>query len=306
MGKESNISWTSSTWNCLYGCARVSPGCTNCYAETHCHRFSGPGQIHEGLTVLGKKGPRWTGKIQIAYHRLFEPMKWTRSRMIFCNSLSDVWHKDVPKQYIQAMFGVMAACDHHIFQVLTKRADLMEAWYASGAADIFDCTEAASYWLDLCVQEGHISEGVAKKYLVRLSRAAMKAPFPLKNVWVGVSTENQETFDERVPHLSRVPAAVRWISAEPLLGPLDITSWYDSTHLDWIVVGGESGPRARGMEYSWAERVVQDAQAIRIPVHMKQLGTVLAKRFPGSGKKGEKIEWFPREIRAREYPAQLQ
>lgn len=253
--------------------------------------------------MLGKKGPRWTGKIQITPHRLFEPLKWVKPRKIFVNSLSDVWHKDVPFQYVSAMFGVMAATPEHTFQVLTKRHAEMLAWYEqTGGAE--ECAEAAASWLEHLLAGDQITTGIYNRYLARLARGADRA-WPLDNVWLGVSAENQEMYEARVPYLTQCPATVHWVSAEPLLGPLQVLSVSQTSEVDWIVVGGESGPRARGMELSWAKRILDDCDAVGIAVSMKQLGTVLAKNYPRSGKKGGNWDGWPKHLRIRQFPVLL-
>ena len=344
MGDNSKIEWTEATWNCLYGCSRVSPGCENCYAERHCHRFSGPSQRHEGLTVLRKHGPVWTGKIDLAYHRLFEPMKWTRGRRIFVNSLSDVFHADVPFTYVMAMYGVMAACPHHTFQLLTKRHWRMADFYALTRAmdrPMKACVDEAKLMLDKVFAENRISVGLYTRYRVRLDIAS-DAPWPPPNIWLGVSAEDQQRADERLDALFKCEAAVRWASVEPLLGPVDLdrkgrlSGAYESAVppdlrscrlgsvervqvqvLDWVVVGGESGPGARSMDVRWAMDVIDQCEAHGVPLLMKQLGSEPTQPDPAyegpvadaprvklplsHDKGGDWDEWDPR-LRVRKYP----
>jgi protein gp37 len=122
MGAASDIEWTDATWNLVRGCALVSPGCEKCYAMRFAHRFSGEGKRYEGLTVVGKHGPRWTGRARPAPEVLSDPLRWKRPRRIFVNSMSDLFHEDVTNEYIAAVFGVMAATPRHTYQILTKRA----------------------------------------------------------------------------------------------------------------------------------------------------------------------------------------
>lgn len=307
MSDKTKIEWSDATWNMLYGCARVSPGCENCYAEKHCHRFSGEGQRHEGLTVLGGTGPRWTGKIQLAPERLDVPLRWKRPRMIFTNSLSDLFHKDVPFAFIAQVFGVMAAAPQHTFQVLTKRADRMVEFFE---------------WLhsEFPGSPGHgcafFALGVGHKSIKQLAAPGVKIPWPLPNVWLGVSAENQKYADERISLLMRCPAAVHWVSAEPLLGPIDFIKtskhWGPAGErvmkmprwpgLGWVVVGGESGPGSRRMDPKWARSIRDQCEELRVPWLFKQLGSVWAKDVPGSDKKGGNWEVWPQEFRVREYP----
>lgn len=317
MADKSNIGWTDATWNCLYGCSRVSPGCEHCYAERHCHRFSGEGERHEGLTVLRKKGPVWTGKIDLAYHRLFEPFKWSNPRKIFVNSLSDVFHENVPFDFVKAMYGVMACSPHHVFQLLTKREDRMAEFYADmdvrvqslgGRAAVWECL----YWAGQAVRqlhaEGKLTKGQANRYLQRLEVVPIHAVWPLPNVWLGVSTENDEMLNRRVPKLFECEAAVHWISAEPLLSALPSLSKYlvrdaNGRRVDWVVAGGESGPDARAMALEWATGARDACAEHGVPFMMKQLGSVLAEQFPGSGTKGTEKEAWPADIRICDYPA---
>lgn len=310
MAEKSNIGWTDATWNCLYGCSRVSPGCEHCYAERHCHRFSGEGERHEGLTVLRKKGPVWTGKIDLAYHRLFEPFKWTTPRKIFVNSLSDVFHENVPFEFVKAMFGVMAASPEHTFQLLTKRHERMVEFFVEmrsrGRAAVLECL----YWAGEVVRrlrdENKITAGQAKRYLDKIEGASDRS-WPLPNVWLGVSAENEEMLQERVPKLFECDAAVRWISAEPLLSALPglrgfLVANDNGVKLDWVVAGGESGYDARGMELSWALDIRDVCEETGTPFMMKQLGSVLAEHFPGSGTKGTEKEAWPESLRVCDYP----
>ena len=193
MADRSSIEWTQATWNPVTGCSKVSPGCAHCYAETFAERFRGvPGHPYE----QGFDLRFWPA-------RLDQPFRWKRPRLIFVNSMSDLFHEDIPPSYIEHVFDVMARAQHHTFQVLTKRAD-------------------------------------------RLLELAPDLPWPI-NVWMGVSIENRR-FVGRADCLRQVPAAVRFISAEPLLGPL---KGLDLTGIDWLISGGESGPRHRPVKEEW-------------------------------------------------------
>jgi protein gp37 len=233
MSDKTSIEWTDATWNPVTGCTKVSPGCDNCYAETFSERFRGtPGHYFEGGFDL-----------QLRPDKLDQPLRWKKPRRIFVNSMSDLFHKDVPDEYILGVFGVMAEARQHTFQLLTKRHARMQSL---------------------------------------LSRWAREVPWlanPLPNVWLGVSTEDQKWADIRIPALLETPAAVRFISAEPLLGPINLQSvgampfWClghgrpaaecpNDLHLarqgiDWVIVGGESGRNARPMHPDWA-RTLRD------------------------------------------------
>lgn len=193
MSDKSAIEWTEATWNPVTGCDQVSPGCAHCYAKTFAERFKGvPGHPYEqgfGLRI-------WP-------ERLDHPLKWKRPRTIFVNSMSDLFHEDIPDDFVAKIFDVMEKADHHVFQVLTKRQD-------------------------------------------RMVELAPELPWP-SNVWMGVSIENRR-FVHRADALREVPAAVRFISAEPLLGPLE---GLDLDGIDWLIAGGESGPGHRRVEEDW-------------------------------------------------------
>lgn len=267
MGDKSKIEWTEATWNPVVGCSIVSPGCTNCYAMRMAERIS---RMTEGATGLaGSYGdltkrvngkPVWTGALRFVEHNVMQPVRWKRPRMIFVNSMSDLFHESVRDEWIDRVFAVMALTPQHTFQVLTKRADRMRAYIAGLPARRreLDCHSG----LDWC-------------------------DWPLPNVWLGVSAEDQKRADERIPHLVETPAAVRFVSAEPLLGPIDFepivrdavlrgkvagSGGRGTTPLDWIIVGGESGPGARPMHPDWARSIRDQCQAAGVPFFFKQHG----------------------------------
>lgn len=251
MADRTMIEWTDATWNPIRGCSRVSEGCRHCYAETVAARFSGPGQPYEGLAHRvrrpdGGSEARWTGKIAVVESAMDQPLRWRRPRRIFVNSMSDLFHDGVPDEVIDRVFRVMSMARHHTFQVLTKRPERMRRYLTSGTV------------------EGRISyQG--------------RAIWPLPNVWLGVSVEDQRTADERIPILLDTPAAVPWISAEPLIGPLDLTRYFFSPldfirGLGWVVVGGESGPGARPMHPDWARSLRDQCATAGVPFLFKQWG----------------------------------
>lgn len=193
MADNSAIEWTEATWNPVTGCHQVSPGCAHCYAKTFAERWRGvPGHPYEHGFDL-----------QMWPHRLEQPLKWTRPRMIFVNSMSDLFHEGIPTDYIEQVFDVMGRAEHHTFQILTKRHE-------------------------------------------RLAELASTLAWH-PNVWIGVSIENRR-FVHRADYLREVDAAVRFISAEPLLGPLETL---DLTGIDWLIAGGESGPKHRPVKIEW-------------------------------------------------------
>jgi protein gp37 len=301
----SSIEWTDRTWNPVRGCSVISPGCVNCYAMKFAHRFSAEGKPYAGLTKLTKAGPQWTGIVRPIETALLEPARWRKPARVFVNSMSDLFHESLDPLFIGRVFNVMAAEPRHTFQVLTKRParmlEVLTAYYRSSAYG------------------------------------------PIPNVWLGVSVEDQKHADERIPLLLQTPAAVRFISAEPLLDALSIERYVRNSYtihvsmsvegaianrsfdgltdegrplsraeaeaglralaakgvklisaaggecvgfsdqtgcprhptprLDWVIVGGESGPGARPFDLAWARRIVQQCQAASVPVFVKQVGT---------------------------------
>ena len=231
---KSKIEWTDRVWNPVRGCSRVSEGCRNCYAERFAARFSGPNLPFEGLVRWGKNGPSWTGEVNLIYDKLEDPLRWQKPCRVFVNSMSDLFHEKVPDNFIRDVFGVMSIASKHTFQILTKRPIRMEEWFGGWAAN-----DAASYALE------------------------HGADWPLKNVWLGVSVENQGCASERIFALLDSPAEVHFVSAEPLLEELDLTMVEDPTTghfhnvlesgVRWVIVGCETGKRSetRPMEESW-------------------------------------------------------
>lgn len=236
------IEWTDETWNPVIGCSRTSPGCDHCYAVGVVHRQMSP--QHVGLTVKREGAATdWTGEVRPAGEaKLMEPLRWRKPRKVFVNSLSDLFHPDLPDDEIAKVFAVMALAPQHTFQILTKRPQRMAAllnssefWgdYDSGVYDEMNRREPER-------DEAHS--------LARFQLLEQAWVHGLPNVWLGTSIES-DRYTFRADHLRATPAAVRWISAEPLLGPLPSL---DLTGIDWLVVGGESGPGARPMHPAWA------------------------------------------------------
>lgn len=312
MGETTGIAWTDSSWNPLRGCSKVSAGCANCYAEREANRSSGPGRAYEGLVEDG----RWTGDVRVVLEHLDDPLRWQKPRRIFVNSMSDLFHENVSDETIAAVFGVMAAAPRHRFQVLTKRPERMQAWFqwVAGSAPSLDhpevrtCTLAAAKLIREPFGK-HAGAG-----------ARGELAWPLPNVWLGVSVEDQETADERILFLLRTPAAVRFVSAEPLLGPVNLRQiapfddfWTDaldtpdpSFKLNWVIVGGESGPGARPCEPTWIGDLVEQCSETGCACFVKQMGTWHAARSRDIGYKhpkgGDPSEWAE-HLRVQEYPA---
>lgn len=302
------IAWTDRTWNPVRGCSRVSEGCMRCYAEGIAYRFSGPGKPFNGLVRRVNGHAQWSGKVVTVESSLLEPLSWRKPARVFVNSMSDLFHEDVPDAFIDQVFAVMAAARQHTFQILTKRADRMREYLSADKLELLDRFDAASDdW----------------------THGTCEDTWPLPNVWLGVSVEDQKYADERIPLLLQTPAAVRFISAEPLLGPVDLSAIKRTRAegymrpldgrfrtLDWVIVGGESGPGARPFDLAWPRSIVQQCKAAGVPVFVKQLGArpIVADGRPGcsefspvllrgfkAGKGGNPEEW-PADLRVREFP----
>ena len=277
--RNGGIAWTEETWNPLRGCSRVSAGCMNCYAEGIAARFCGAGQPYEG--TINPETKRWNGTIKLVPEKLAEPLRWQRPRMVFVNSMSDLFHEDVPDEFIDKVFAVMALAKQHTFQVLTKRPERMLEYFKS-----FRSPEAEARGWNVCAWASEqLGMGGHEEQIAQ-------TPKGLPNVWLGVTVENQEAADERIPLLLQTPAAVRWVSMEPLLGavnlrqiPVDCGGMLDSLRgidtalqchyvgkLDWVVVGGESGPHARPMHPDWARSLRDQCAAAGVPFLFKQWG----------------------------------
>ena len=318
MADGSAIEWTDATWNPVVGCSLASPGCTNCYAMTMAARIErmGTAPYYAGLTQASKAGPVWTGKVATApRHVLTQPLRWRKPRRIFVNSMSDLFHDSVSDETIDRVFAVMALCPQHTFQVLTKRAARMRDYFAArdphGHQEAWAAAhEPGSLPLTQHEVEAHLLPITTEAH--RALYGARLVPFPLPNVWLGVSAEDQARADERIPELLDTPAAWRFVSLEPLLGPIDILPWlFIYTHedtarladetddvianplpfrdpattppedicqprLDWVIVGGESGGKSsRPMHPGWVRSLRDQCAGAEVPFFFKQWGDYL-------------------------------
>ncbi len=298
----SRIEWTEQTWNPTTGCDRVSPGCDHCYALTMAARLKGMGTAkyqNDGDPTTSGPG------FGITTHEdaLVAPLRWRQARLVFVNSMSDLFHKGVPEEFIAKVFAVMALTPQHTYQVLTKRHARMRTLL--NRPDFVNAV-----WAEMYV----FSRGESL-------RRFNQQPWPLPNVWLGVSAEDQHWADIRIPALLDTPAAVRWVSAEPLIAPVGvrpgqwvppvgggprvnlIAPWQEpGPSLDWVVVGGESGPGARRCCPEWIRHLVDQCQATGTSVFVKQLGSVWARAHGADGKGGDMAHW-PDDLRLREMPA---
>ncbi len=290
---KSKISWTDETWNPVTGCTKVSAGCANCYAERMAKR----------LKAMGQKKYRNGFKLTLHPDTVDDPLRWKRPRMVFVNSMSDLFHEEVPDEFIDTVFAVMALSPHHIFQVLTKRADRM-AEYIGGDRKNNPGQHTRPALINFAARDMHLKVPFASDRFLDPGRCKWPPP----NVWMGVSVENQDAAGERIPHLLKCPAAVRFLSCEPLLGPVDLagcmeplgvgyveripTGLEGGSVIDWVIVGGESGPGARPMDLDWARLIRDDCKAAGVPFWYKHAGAKVGK---GSDRlDGELIQEFPR------------
>jgi protein gp37 len=315
------IEWTDVTWNPVTGCSKISQGCKNCYAK----------QLHDmrhKAYESGKKMPEQYATpfevVKCHAYRLQIPLRWRHPRLCFVNSMADLFHEDVPDEFIDGVFAVMGLAHYSTFQVLTKRADRMREYMA-----LSETNNVAGRVADIIIRlrrergdEGRICP------LPHLGAGATWWPLP--NVWLGVSVEDQTAADVRIPALLQTPAAVRFLSVEPMLGSVSLR-WKNSTpfgvahprhlkplpdgewsictdeydglrELDWVICGGESGRGARRFEMEWAEWLLAQCRAADVPFFMKQVGSNFWDTYkPKDSKGGDPAEWPP-SLRVREFP----
>lgn len=246
MATNSPIEWTDATWNPVAGCSILSPGCTNCYAMRMASRLEAMGQQkYAGTTRRSGNRPKWNGVINLDRKALEIPQRWSSPRTIFVNSMSDLFHEDVPLSFVKDVFAVMHDTPRHTYQILTKRAERLE----------------------------------------ELSPHLQWEP----NIWMGVSVENED-YVWRIDHLRRTDAHIKFLSLEPLLGPLNNLNL---SNIDWAIAGGESGPNARPMEAAWVRSIRDQCTRAGVAFHFKQWGGTNKKK---AGRKLDGRTWD-------EYPA---
>jgi protein gp37 len=277
MSQKTAIQWTDATWNPTRGCLRISEGCRNCYAERVAARFSKPGMPFDGFAILAPQGPRWTGKVALVESKLHEPMSWRAGRRVFVDSMSDLFHEHLDVADLLRIFCVMQEAEQHDYQILTKRADRMlflMPWMRRALAEDYERWNGGRF------------------------------QWPIPNLWLGVSVENRET-KHRIDALRKTPAAVRFLSIEPLLediGELNLEG------IHWVIVGGESGPGARPFHADWAYSIIQQCRDAGVACFVKQLGAWVRwnrdqpSRVLADPKGGDWDEW-PASLRVREFPA---
>lgn len=245
MATNSSIEWTEATWNPVAGCTVLSPGCTNCYAMRMARRLEAMGQPkYTGTTRVSGGRAKWNGVVRVDDASLTIPFSWNVGRMIFVNSMSDLFHEGVPFEFIQQVFDTMAKTSQHTYQILTKRAE-------------------------------------------RLAKVASQLVWP-KNVWMGVSVENAEYLG-RIDRLRETPAVIKFLSLEPLLGPLENMNL---DRIDWVIAGGESGPGARPVDPTWVRSIRDQCLNAETAFHFKQWGGVNKKKA-GRTLDGRTWDQFP-------------
>jgi len=275
MGKT-DIEWSEMVWNPVTGCTKVSSGCKNCYAERLFPRVYGNDiYLHKEKGMLYPTRKRRFTDVKLHYDRLDKPLSWKKPRMVFVNSMSDLFHEDVPFEFISSVFNVTFATNH-IYQILTKRPERVLEYLK------YQDKEFEELGFD----------------------TSMDFVFP-ENHWIGVSVEDQKTANERIPLLLEIPAKVRFLSCEPLLDPVELKiHWCGAINedtglrepgIDWVIVGGESGPKARLMDERWALRLKKQCEWSKIPFFFKQGSQANWKDF-------KNFESFPEELQIREYP----
>ena len=246
MGEKTGIEWTDSTWNPATGCTQVTRGCDNCYALTLAHRRLSEAYLARVPANNIAENRTDPFAVRLWPERLEQPRKWRSPRMVFVNSMSDLFHADIPDAFVRSVFEVMLEVDRHVYQVLTKRPS-RAARFCRKNMDLFP-------------------NGVVPPH-----------------IWMGTSIEDQQV-DYRARHLRAVPAVVRFLSCEPLLGPLEI----DLEDIDWVIVGGESGPGFRPMNLEWARDIRDECQAFGVPFFFKQIGGFTPK---AGGRLLHGVEW---------------
>lgn len=285
---STTIEWTEKTWNPVRGCSLVSPGCTNCYAMEMAHRFAGVGKPYEGLTKKRvHRGPVWTGEVRTVPDALAEPLSWRKPTTVFVNSMSDLFHCDVSDAFIAAVIGVMAATPRHTYQVLTKRAERLGPFFSCLAAHVI--FRRIGPLGDHAAGVGRITGRAGDAFNGAWREKRGDDPsWPLPNVWLGVSVEDRKHGLPRIEHLRATPAAVRFLSIEPLLedvGEIDLTG------IHWVIVGGESGPRARRCDVAWIRSIVRQCRAQGVAVFVKQLGAFVVDRNDAGFDGIEDTDW---------------
>jgi protein gp37 len=339
-GTMSNIEWTSKTWNPIVGCSRVSAGCQNCYAINQAYRnaamgakLDNPGRLayYEGLTEKRGNRVEWTGKVAFVPEALEIPLKTKKPTTWFVNSMSDLFHESVTDEQLDQIFAVIALTPQHTYQVLTKRPERMLEYcrkFVSGshlsergqwACEMarFACENFSGFnWREVPddgdTEYGSLSSDHVYDLLMEATTDGI-----IPNVWLGVTAENQATANKRIPLLLQTPASLRFLSCEPLLEDVDLANAMPlgGPDLDWVIVGGESGPGARPCDIAWVRSIVEQCKAAGVPCFVKQLGSTPKLQVHdchqppanwadyGSTGKGNNPDEWPEDLRVRQMPS---
>lgn len=328
---KSKIEWTEHTWNITSGCTKVSSGCKNCYAERlMATRLKG---VNENFILTDEHG-LWSGIVSLNEDKFSEPLRRKKPTTYFVCSQSDLFHESVPFEFIDKAFAIMALCPQHTFMILTKRPERMKQYLAQrntpgtiarSVLNLDPCT-SVNDWQELYAAQCRLAQWCDFEGLTDTARWI--GPWPLNNVWLGTSVENQKAADERIPHLLACPASKRFLSCEPLLGSVDLTcfpaAWvckgcgarvlpsectywekhdtrtggcgadcYPEPGIELVIVGGESGPNARPMHPNWARSLRDQCREAGVPFYMKQI-VENGKKLP--------FDEFPDDLQVREWP----
>lgn len=257
MSGTTKIQWTDRVWNPLRGCRVISEGCRNCYAMRFAHRFNGPGMPFEGLTKASSKGPQWTGKIRLVEEALSEPLHWRKPGKVFVNSMSDLFHAAVPDTFIAAVFRTIQLADRQTFQILTKRQDNMLRFL-----------RRCGPYKDWITHDGTSPVAYGGTGIIVSDRDE----WPLRNVWLGVTVENETESFYRFEPMRQVAEMgwLTWVSYEPALSAVDWKPWM--RFIRWLVCGGEAGPGARPMDPRWVRDALDACLLSNVPFFFKQWG----------------------------------
>lgn len=279
---STKIQWATEVWNPTVGCTKVSEGCLNCYITTTMPfrtarwRFDRPG-------IGGTTG------VRVYPERLLKPFSWPAGQRCFVNSLSDLLHDAISVEFIAQVFAVMSLAEQHTFLLLTKRHGRLRS--------LLNSPTFQAAWL---AAHAELTAQPRVQRAAGLGEISLAARWPLPNLWLGVSVESQHAADLRIPALLDTPAVVRWLSCEPLLGPVNLRHHIGADGVDWVVVGGESGRDARRMDPSWARGLLEQCGTAAVPAFYKQAGAVLAAEWGCQDRKGgDPTEWpepFPRQF----------
>ena len=298
MANTTKIEWTDATWNPVTGCTLVDDGCNNCYAAELAATRLKNHPSRKGLARKNAAGvAKFTGEVRFNKQWLEDPLRWRNPRMIFVCAHGDLFHPAVPDAWIDRIFAVMALCPHHTFQVLTKRPKRAVEYLSDRPSGRWPALDYAAL--------------LAFTGAWNTPELDLKDGWPLPNVWLGTSVSDQKSADERIPHLLNAPAAVRFLSCEPLLGPIDLSSfnWWSPIYygesdsdekrnipslsdIGWVIVGGESGRNARPMHPDWARSLRDQCAGAGVPFFFKQWGVWVPDTYPEAvGARDTNAKW---------------